>query len=141
MWQAENIDRLNFTGVEAGVNVKVHRRHQLDFRYAGLHGSQNLAPNVQSKYVFNYPSHAGIGSWEASFPGGVLFRTRVGVTNRRAQYPYALWDLYAAGTRGPVHPFFQLTNLADVSYQEIPGVWMPGRAVVGGLEWVVLRGK
>ena len=141
MWQAENIDRLNFTGVEAGVSVRVHRGHQLDFRYTGLHGSQNLLPDIQSKYVFNYPSHAGVGSWQASLPAGLLFRTRLGVTDRRAQYPYALWDLYAASTRGRVHPFVQFTNLASVSYQEIPGVWMPGRAVVGGLEWVVLQGK
>jgi iron complex outermembrane receptor protein len=141
MWQAENIDRLNFTGVEAGVSVKAHRGHQLDFRYTGLHGSQNLPQGIQSKYVFNYPSQAGVGSWLASLPGGVLLRTRVGVTQRRAQPAYALWDVYAAGTRGRVHPFLQLTNLADVSYQEIPGVWMPGRAVVGGLEWLVLRGK
>ena len=106
-----------------------------------MHGSQNLPPDIQSKYVFNYPSHAGVGSWQASLPAGLLFRTRLGVTDRRAQYPYALWDFYAASTRGRVHPFVQFTNLAGVSYREIPGVLMPGRAVVGGLEWVVLQGK
>jgi iron complex outermembrane receptor protein len=63
------------------------------------------------------------------------------VIARRDRAPYALWELYAASTRGRVHPFLQFTNLADVRYQEIPGVWMPGRAVVGGLEWVVLQGK
>lgn len=141
VWQAQNIDQLNFTGVEAGISLKPRRGHQLDFRYTGLDGSQNLLPEFQSRYVFNYPSHAGTASWQASLPGGILCRTRVGVLDRRAQSSYALWDLYAAGTRGRVHPFLQLTNLANVSYQEIPGVWMPGRAIIGGLEWVVLRGK
>jgi outer membrane cobalamin receptor len=136
VWRAENIDRLDFTGVEAAVTVKVHRGEQLAFRYTALHGSQNLAPDLQSKYVFNYPSHAAVCSWRAALPGGLLVRTRMGVTNRRAQYPYALWDLYAASTRGRVHPFLQFTNLAGVSYQGIPGVWMPGRAVIGGLEYV-----
>ena len=140
-WQAANIDRLNFTGVEAGVTATPHSGQQLDLRYTLLHGSENPAPGMESKYVFNYPSHAGVASWRVSLPAGWLFRTRVGVTDRRAQVPYALWDLYAGSTRGRVHPFLQFTNMANVGYQEIPGVWMPGRAIVGGLEWVVLQGR
>ena len=59
--------------------------------------------------------------------------------NRRAHSPYALWDVYAACSRGRVHPFVQLTNLTGTNYQEIPGVVMPGRAVVVGLEIVPFR--
>src|SRR5262249_37483402 len=141
LWRAANIDHLNFTGFETGLTVAVRRGQELDFRYTGLHGSQNPPPGIQSKYVFNYPAQAGVGSWYASLPAGLLVRMRLGVTERRGLDPYALWDLYAAYSRGRVHPFLQLTNLANTSYQEVTGVWMPGRAVVGGLEWVVLRGK
>jgi iron complex outermembrane receptor protein len=31
-------------------------------------------------------------------------------------------------------PYVQLTNLTDTKYQEIPGVPMPGRGVIAGLE-------
>lgn len=139
VWRAENIDQLNFTGVEAGLSVRLSRAHQVDLRYMGLHGSQSLTAGLQSRYVFNYPSQSGVGSWQAWLPAGILFRTRLGVTNRLARDPYALWDLYAASTRGRVHPFLQFTNMANIRFQEIPGVWMPGRAVIGGLELVVLR--
>jgi hypothetical protein len=47
-------------------------------------------------------------------------------------------DVYAAMTRGRVHPFLQLTNLTDTVYQEIYGVPMPGRAFVGGVEIQVI---
>jgi iron complex outermembrane receptor protein len=37
---------------------------------------------------------------------------------------------------GKVHPFLQATNLTNTSYQEIPGVPMPGRTIIGGVELV-----
>ncbi len=63
----------------------------------------------------------------------------MGVLNRRERDPYALWDLYAAMPKGRVHPFLQISNVTSTSYQEIQGVVMPGRTVIGGIEWV-LRG-
>ena len=56
---------------------------------------------------------------------------------RRGRDAYALWSLYGAVTRGKVHPFFQVANVTGTRYEEIPGVVMPGRMVLGGLELVV----
>src|SRR5262249_29776618 len=104
-----------------------------------LHGTQDALPGIYSEYVFNYPVHSAVAVWQANLPQGVLIRTRVGVLDRRARDPYALWDVYLAETRGRIHPFLQLTNLAHVAYQEGLGVAMPGRAVVGGLEIVAFK--
>jgi iron complex outermembrane receptor protein len=90
-----------------------------------------------TKYTFNYPTHSGVIAWQASLHHDVVLRTRVGVLDRRARDPYALWDLYAAVTRGPVHPFLQVSNVTSTQYQEILGVAMPGRTVIGGIEVVV----
>ncbi|MEO7653509.1 MAG: hypothetical protein ABIZ80_23875, partial [Bryobacteraceae bacterium] len=54
-----------------------------------------------------------------------------------ARDPYALWEVYAARTKGRVHPFLQLSNISNTRYQEIPGVRMPGRSFVGGIEIAV----
>jgi len=70
--------------------------------------------------------------------GNFVLRTRVGVVDRRARDTYVLWDLYAALSRGKVHPFLQFSNLANTSYQEILGVPMPSRTVIGGVD-VLLR--
>ena len=139
IWQALNIDSLNFTGVETSLHVTLSRAQSLDLRYSWLMGVQNTVPIGATKYTFNYPSDSGVIAWQATLPGGFVARTRIGVLNRQAQNPYALWDIYAAWTHGRVHPFLQLANITNASYQEIQGVAMPGRTILGGVE-VLFRG-
>jgi len=139
LWQALNIDNLEFTGVEAALRFIPGRGQTLDFRYSLLHGVQDTVAVGETKYAFNYPVHSGVVSWQAALAGGVVLRTRLGVLDRRAQGVYGLWDLYAAETRGRVHPFFQVTNVTATSYREIQGVEMPGRALSGGLELLLRR--
>lgn len=134
VWRATNFQSLQFTGVEAAIMTVAARRHRLEFRYTGLHGSQGVLQDVLSRYVFNYPRHNGIAGWQAGLPWGLVARSRVGVTKRYRRDPYALWDIYLARNRGRIQPFMQLTNLTDTSYQEVAGVAMPGRAVFGGIE-------
>jgi outer membrane cobalamin receptor len=131
IYRALNIQNLNFRGVEAGLHW-----HTLDFRYTGLHGAQDTISAGATKYTFNYPKNSGVVSWTAAPRGKFLFRTRVGVLDRLARSPYALWDAYVAMPKGSVHPFLQASNLANTSYQEILGVPMPGRQIIGGVEIV-----
>jgi iron complex outermembrane receptor protein len=138
IWRATNFQSLNFTGVEASVRTRLPRRQTAELQYTGLRGAQNALAGYLSKYVFNYPVHSGIVTWQGSFRG-VAARTRLGVVQRFARGPYAVWDVYGARTNGSVRPFLQLTNLSGTVYQEIPGVAMQGRAVVGGLEWIVFQ--
>lgn len=138
IWRALNIQNLRFTGVEAALHVTPLRGQNIDFRYTWLEGTQDTIPIGATKYTFNYPANSGVVSWQANLGGKLVLRTRVGVLDRRARDTYALWDLYAASSRGKVHPFLQFSNLANTSYQEILGVPMPGRTVIGGVE-VVLR--
>jgi iron complex outermembrane receptor protein len=58
----------------------------------------------------------------------------VGVRDRLGSNPYALLAIYAASSRGRVRPFLRLANVTGSSYQEIPGVQMPGMTVLGGVE-------
>ena len=107
----------------------------IEVRYTGLHGVQDALNDLQSQYAFNYPVHDATITWQASLPAGFLARTRVGVLARYGRDPYALWDFYVADSRGRWSPFVQFTNLTATRYQEVLGVAMPGRAVVGGLDW------
>jgi iron complex outermembrane receptor protein len=139
LWQALNIDSLNFTGVESSLRVALPKAQNLDFSYSWLLGVQDTVPIGYTKYTFNYPTDSGVVAWQGGIRDRFLFRTRVGVLNRRERDPYALWDIYAAMPKGPVHPFVQISNVTSTSYQEIQGVVMPGRTVVGGMEWVMKR--
>jgi iron complex outermembrane receptor protein len=118
--------------------LKVRRRNEVSFSYTGLHGVRDALAGLQSRYVFNYAQHQGIAAWQLALPK-VALRTRVGALQRVDRATYAVWDVYLAATQGRVRPFLQFTNLTNTRYQEIPGVNMQGRAVVGGLEWIVYR--
>ena len=139
-WQALNIDSLNFTGVESSIHLTLSGRQTLDLRYSWLLGVEDTVPIGETKYTFNYPGDSGAVVWQASLPGGIVARTRLGVLNRQAQGTYPLWDFRAAWSRGKIHPFMQLANVTNTSYQEIQGVAMPGRTMVGGVE-ILLRGR
>lgn len=139
IWRATNIQNLNFSGVEASLHYTPLRSQIIDLRYTGLRGAQDAVPGVFSKYVFNYPTHSAVAAWTGSFRGGLLLRTRIGALNRRARDPYGIWDFYAASTRGRIRPFLQLANITSTRYEEILGVVMPGRSILGGVELVVFK--
>jgi iron complex outermembrane receptor protein len=140
IWRATNFQSLQFTGVEASVTTKLSSNQTVDFRYTGLKGVHELPVGVQTKYVFNYPSHTGIISWQGTHRG-FMARTRVGALRRVERDPYAIWDLYLARTAGRLNPFLQLTNISNTAYQEIPGVVMPGRAVIVGVQYILWSGR
>jgi iron complex outermembrane receptor protein len=134
IWRALNIQNLSFRGVEAGVRWAPSPTHLIDLRYTGLHGSQDTISRGATKYSFNYPKNSGIFAWTVTPRANFLFRTRVGVVDRLGRSPYALWEAYVAFPHGRVHPFVQGSNLANTSFQEIAGVAMPGRTLIGGVE-------
>jgi iron complex outermembrane receptor protein len=136
VFQALNVDRLNFTGVETSLAYRLSGS-ELDLSYSGLRGSSQPVPGLQSRYAFNYPVNSAVAAWTGNLSGHIVARTRIGALQRVGHDPYAVWDLYAARPAGSLRPFLQLTNLTNTDYQEISDVVMPGRAVVGGLEIAV----
>lgn len=141
IWRATNFQRLQFTGVEGAVAVRAATSHEIEFQYTGLHGVQDAIGLQESKYVFNYPVHSGVVTWQAGFRAGLLARTRIGVLRRYQRDPYGLWDVYAALNRRRIRPFVQLSNLTGTSYEEIPRVPMPGRSILGGFELLVFTAR
>jgi iron complex outermembrane receptor protein len=87
--------------------------------------------------VFNYPVHSAVVGWQGSIRSWLVGRTRIGILDRYARNPYAIWDASFARPRGRVRPFLQFTNLTSTVYQEVLGVSMPRRGVVGGMEIVM----
>ena len=141
LWHAYNIDRLNFSGAEALVRYKPNDRQEFDVGYTGIYGAQQALNTLISQYVFNYPTHNAYVGWLGNLGHQLTARTRVGVTQRYQRDAYALWDFAIARDEGRIRPYLQLTNLTDTAYQEILGIPMPGRAVIGGVELIVFSRK
>jgi iron complex outermembrane recepter protein len=137
IWRATNFQRLRFTGAELSAIANIPGRQEVELHYTGLRGAQAALGGFQSKYVFNYPVHSGIVSWQAQFRNTLLTRTRIGVVERLSREPYAVWDVYAAATNARVRPFVQFTNLTGTTFEETPNIAMPGRAALGGVEIVL----
>jgi iron complex outermembrane receptor protein len=139
IYRALNIQNLNFRGVEASLHYLLSATNTFDFRYTGMHGQQDTVPLGFTKYTFNYPKNSGVFGWQMTPRSNFLLRTRVGALERPGRDPYVLCELYAAMPHGKVHPFLQVTNVSNTSYEEVRGVPMPGRTIVGGVELVLRK--
>jgi iron complex outermembrane recepter protein len=140
LWQATNFDKLHFTGVEAATAYEPIAGQRLQVSYSALHGANSGTTVLLSKYTFNYPVHSAVAEWRGAIGSRLIARTRLGVVDRVTRDPYAVWDASATWSQGRVRPFVQFTNLTSTVYQEIPGVILPKRGVLGGVE-LVFRGN
>ena len=139
IYQARNLNALSFTGVAAALRWQISAANQVIFAYTALTGAQQALSGLLSKYLFNYPVNTASMQWISRLPDKLEMRTRVGVVERYGNDPYALWDLALSRQFYRLRPFLQMTNLANTSYQEIAGVAMPGRTLVGGMEVLLSR--
>jgi iron complex outermembrane receptor protein len=139
IWQAANFDELHFTGVEASADYTPKQGQNFGVAFTGLHGVSANPGVLLSKYTFNYPVQSAVLQWNGAIGSHVAARTRLGVVNRLAHDPYAVWDASASYITGRVRPFLQLTNMTNTVYEEIPAIAMPSRGIVGGIEWVLAR--
>lgn len=138
MWRAENLSGVAFTGVESSVNWQATSHQTLRFSWTGLSGAQGALHGLQSEYIFNYPVNNANAEWIGEAAGFVV-RNRVGVAQRYQQDAYPVWDVSVARERGWIHPYLQMTNLSNTGYEEIEGVRMQGRSIIGGLELILAK--
>jgi iron complex outermembrane receptor protein len=138
-WMATNLSGLHFTGWENSATWQPNQQNQVRASWTLLVGAQQALHGVQSEYVFKYPvNNASLDAmhlWKA----GIGVHTRIGVTERYQQSPYAVWDVSVARERGTVRPYARVANLTNTGYQEVLNVQMPGRTVVAGLEIALPR--
>ena len=135
VYHAENLQNLNFTGVEGSVQARLPWEQTVQVSYTALHGVQNVLTGLQTRYTFEYPRNDGIIAWHGTLPGKIIARSRIGVLDRFASDPYALWDAAVAREFSHFGMHLVVSNITDTQYQEIPGVVMPGRSVVFGLDF------
>lgn len=140
VYHAENLQNLNFTGVEASAHLRLPHDQAVQFAYTELYGVQKALNGLQTKYTFDYPVHDGVIAWNGRLPGKFIARTRVGVLDRYGSDPYALWDAAVARPFSHVNVHLALSNISNTQYEEIQGVVMPGRSVVFGMDFY-LRGR
>jgi iron complex outermembrane receptor protein len=128
---------LDYTG--HGEGPESAPRNKLKLGWTGISGAQAALHGLQSEYIFNYPVNNASFAWLGHLKGAYMLRTRVEVIERYHQVPYPVWDAEVARERGWLHPYLGMTNISNTGYQEIAGVPMPGRGLVGGVELILSK--
>lgn len=138
-WRAMNLRRIRMRGLEAGLSLKPAARHRIEAAWTGLSGARRALGEFQSRYVFNYPVHAASAAWQGVVGDKLVGRLRVNWIQRLRRRSYATVEGALAWEGRRFCPLLQVYNLNNARYEEIPGVPMPGRALLVGVE-VRLRG-
>ena len=134
LWQAVNIEDINFTGFEGVMRARLANSQSLALAYTGLYGAQQSLAGLQSQYVFNYPTNQVTANWLGSMPHAINFRVRAGMTQRYRTDPYPLVEMALTRDFHRAQPYAQISNLTNTGYEEIQGVRMPGRSYVVGVQ-------
>ncbi len=139
-WCATNLNGLHFSGVEGRISWIPRVSQTIRLGWTELFGSQTPLPGIRSEYALNYPLVNLHASWTAVLKYGVAITNDVALA-RPYQQPdnapfnanaYPVWNATVARDAWKLRPYLRLTNLSNTGYQEIVGVPMPPRTIVGG---------
>lgn len=132
IWCADNLNGLSFTGVEAKLTWIPVKSQSIRIAWTGLRGAEGALHGLESEYIFNYPVQNVQATWTAQLGHEITLANMVQIAERYQQTVYPVWNAYLARDAGRLRPYVRLTNLSNTGYQEISGVAMPGRVVMGG---------
>ena len=133
LWCAANLNGLRFSGVESTLTWITARSQSVRIAWTGLHGAQGTLHGLESEYVFNYPVQNIHAAWTAALPHHFALTNAVELAQRYRQTVYPVWNASFTHDVGRLRPYLRLTNLSNTGYQEISGVQMPPRAILGGI--------
>jgi len=137
LWCAANLSGLHYVGAESTLTWIPTSRQKVRISWTALHGAQSALHGLQSEYVFNEPVENIQATWTAMMPHAITLTNFVQMAQRYQQTPYPVWNATLAHDTGWLRPYLRLTNLSNTGYQEISGVTMPPRAIMGGfvVQW------
>jgi len=133
IWCADNLNGLHFAGVEASFTWIPNRSQKVRIEWTALHGAQTALRGLESEYVFNYPVENIHASWSWAMGHDIVLTNAVQLAERYQQTVYPVWDATLTRDAWKVRPYLRLTNASNTGYQEITGVNMPPRTIMGGV--------
>ncbi len=137
VWCADNLNGLHFAGVESKLTWIPMKSQTVRIAWTGLHGAQSALHGLQSEYVFNYPVENIHASWSSALGHDFVLTNAVQIAQRYQQTVYQVWNATLTHDAGKLRPYLRLTNLSNTGYQEIAGVNMPPRTIMGGFAYQI----
>ena len=133
IWCADNLNGLHFAGVEASFAWIPNQSQTVRVEWTALHGAQTALHGLESEYVFNYPVENIHASWSWEMGREIVLTNAVQLAQRYQQTVYPVWNATLTRDAWKVRPYLRITNASNTGYQEISGVNMPPRTIMGGV--------
>jgi len=133
-WEAAKIGKLYTYGVESFFEVGLESSTRLSFGYTFLKSESEELENYISKYAMGHPQHQVSLGIDFPFPWGIHQNLRGTYKQRSHKRGYFIVDGQLSKTLGQLEFHLGATNLLDISYEEIPGVPMPGSSIDCGIK-------
>jgi len=133
IWCADNLNGLRFAGVESTLTWIPNKSQKVRIAWTGLHGAESALHGLESEYVFNYPVQNIHAAWTWALGRDFVLTNAVEIAQRYQQTVYPVWNATLTHDTGKLRPYLRLTNLSNTGYQEISGVNMPPRTIMGGV--------
>jgi len=139
-WCATNLNGLHFSGVEGRLTWNPRTSQAIQLGWTELFGAQNPLPGIRSEYALNYPVANVHASWRAAMKYGIAVTNEVAIAKSYQQpgnapfnaNAYPMWNATITREAWRIRPYLRLTNLSNTGYQQIVGVSMPPRTIMGG---------
>jgi iron complex outermembrane receptor protein len=132
-WCADNLNGLHFAGVETSFTWIPTKSQAVRIEWTALHGAQTALHGLESEYVFNYPVENIHASWNWAMGHEIVLTNSVQLAQRYQQTVYPVWNAELSRNAWKLRPYLRGTNLSNTGYQEISGVNMPPRTIMGGI--------
>ncbi len=132
-WCADNLNGLHFVGVESSLTWVPNKSQTVRVEWTALHGAQTALHGLESEYVFNYPVENIHASWAWAMGHDIVLTNAVQLAERYQQRVYPVWNATLTRDTWKVRPYLRIMNASNTGYQEITGVNMPPRTIMGGV--------
>jgi iron complex outermembrane receptor protein len=140
-WCAVNLSGLHFAGVESSATWVPTNGQKVQLAWTELYSAQPPLLGLQSEYALNYPVDNLHATWTAALGYAITVTNSVALVKPYQQTGnppwnatlYPVWDAALTRDTGKLHPYLRLGNLSNTGYQEINGVAMQGRSIIGGV--------
>ena len=133
-WEAMKIGKVYTYGVESLCEVGLESSTRLSFAYTFLKSESEELENYISKYALSHPRHQVSLGFSFPLPWGIHQNLRGIYKQDSDKKGYFILDTRLSKMIGQLEFHLGATNLLDVSYEEIPGVVMPGSSLDCGIK-------
>ncbi len=134
-WRTRNIADGETRGWSMAAKIETPRGHHLGLNISGVSKSTSLPTGWTGKYTLLVPRRQIAADVSLALPFQVRLTPQVRYRDNPGQDSYTLADLRTSWEHTSWRWRLDVTNVFDKSYEEVPGVPMPGRLVSSSLSW------